>query len=317
MTFLAPHWLWLLVVVGALLVAYVLLQWRRRRFVVRFTNLQLLAQVAPRRPGWRRHLVAAGLLVALALLTVAVARPVTEVRVPRERATIVLAVDVSLSMKARDVDPTRLAAAQAAASRFVRDLPDRLNVGLVTFSGAGNVVVPPTTEHERVLRALEDLELSEYTAIGEALFTSLDAVRQAPPDPDDPDAPVPAAIVLLSDGETTVGRPNSDGAAAAVEAGVPVSTIAFGTPGGVVEIAGVLQPVPVDAEALAEIAETTGGRAYTAETVGELDEVYQDIGSDVGFTIEEQEVTHVPAAGALVLLVVTAAGSLAAFGRLP
>ena len=317
MTFLAPQWLWLLPVVVVLLVAYVLLQRRRRRLAVRFTNLQLLAQVAPHRPGWRRHLVAAGLLLALALLTVAVARPAAEVQVPRERATVVLAVDVSLSMQARDVEPTRLAAAQAAATAFVEDLPDRLNVGLVTFSGSGRVVVPPTTEHGRVLRALQQLELSEYTAIGEALFTSLDAVRQAPPDPDDPQAPVPAAVVLLSDGETTVGRPNSDGAAAAVEAGVPVSTIAFGTPGGVIEIEGVLHPVPVDVEALAEIADVTGGRAYTAQTAGELDEVYQDIGSDVGFTVEEQEVTHLPATAALLLLVVTAAASLAASGRLP
>lgn len=317
MTFLAPQWLWLLLVVAGLLAAYVALQWRRRRLAVRFTNLELLAQVAPRRPGWPRHLVAAGLLASLGLLTVAAARPVAEVEVPRERATIVLAVDVSLSMQAEDVEPSRLAAAQAAASRFVESLPDRLNVGLVTFSGSGRVVVPPTTEHGRVLRALQDLELSEYTAIGEAIFSSLDAVRQAPPDPEDPAAPVPAAIVLLSDGETTVGRPNSDGAQAAAEAGIPVSTIAFGTPGGVVDIGGVLQPVPVDADALADIAEATGGRAYAAETAGELEEVYADIGSDVGITVEESEVTHLWALGALLLLMTTAATSLAAFGRLP
>ena len=317
MSFEAPQWLWLLLVVAGLLAAYVGLQWRRRRLAVRFTNLELLAQVAPRRPGWRRHVVAAGLLVSLAVLTVAAARPVAEVEVPRERATIVLAVDVSLSMRAEDVEPSRLEAAQAAASRFVEDLPDRLNVGLVTFSGSGRVVVPPTTEHQRVLRALQDLELSEYTAIGEAIFTALDAVRQAPPDPDDPDAPVPAAVVLLSDGETTVGRPNSDAAQAAVEAGVPVSTIAFGTPEGFVEIGGVRQPVPVDVGALEDIAEATGGRSYTAETVGELQEVYSDIGSDVGVTVEEREVTHLWVLAALLLLMATAAGSLAAFGRLP
>lgn len=315
--FLAPQLLWLLLAVPALLVAYVLLQRRRRRLAVRFTNLELLAQVAPRRPGWRRHAAAAGLLASLALLVLAAARPVQEVQVPRERATIVLAVDVSLSMRATDVDPTRLAAAQAAARNFVADLPDRLNVGLVTFAAAGRVVVPPTTEHAAVERALADLELSEYTAIGEAIFTALDAVRQAPPNPDDPEAPVPAAIVLLSDGETTVGRPNSDGVRAAVDAGVPVSTIAFGTPAGTVEINGVLQPVPVDVQALEEIARGTGGRAYAAASADELAEVYADIGSDVGYTTEEEETTHRWATAALLVLLVTAGTSLAASGRLP
>jgi Ca-activated chloride channel family protein len=261
--------------------------------------------------------VAAGLLVSMGLLVVAFARPVDEVRVPRERATIVLAVDVSLSMQATDVSPTRLAAAQSAAGSFVGGLPARLNVGLVTFSGSGRVVVPPTTEHGRVVQALGSLQLSEYTAIGEAIFTSLDAVRQAPADPDDPDAPVPAAIVLLSDGETTVGRPDSDGVAAAVEAGIPVSTIAFGTPDGAVEIGGITQPVPVDEASLREIADGTGGRAYTAETADELAEVYADIGTDVGFTVEEQEVSARWAGIALLALLATAGGSLAAFGRLP
>jgi Ca-activated chloride channel family protein len=316
-SFLAPERLWLLALLPMLAALYVVMQRRRRARAVRFTNLELLAAVAPHRPGWRRHLVAAGLLASLGLLVVAFARPLDEVRVPRERATIVLAVDVSLSMQATDVDPTRLAAAQAAASRFVEQLPRRLNLGLVAFSGSGRVLVPPTTDRQAVLRALDALELSEYTAIGEAIFTSLDAVRQAPVDPANPDAPVPAAIVLLSDGETTVGRPDSDGAAAAARAGVPVSTIAFGTPDGTVEIGGVTQPVPVDEEALRAIADATGGRAYTAQTADQLADVYADIGSDLGYVTEEQEVTARWAGIALVVLLGTAAASLAASGRLP
>jgi Ca-activated chloride channel homolog len=315
--FLEPGRLWLLAVLPVLLVAYVVLQRRRRALALRFTNLELLAQVAPRRPGWRRHLVVAGLLAALGLLVVAFARPVDDVRVPRERATIVLAVDVSLSMEATDVSPTRLAAAQEAARRFVEDLPDQLNVGLVTFSASGRVVVPPTTDHAQVVRAVDALQLSEYTAIGEAVFAALDAIRQAPPDPGDPEAPVPAAVVLLSDGETTVGRPDADGVAAAREVGVPVSTIAFGTQEGTVDIGGVVQPVPVNEGALAAIAEGTGGRAYTAETAGQLRDVYADIGSAVGFVTQEEEVTDRWAGAALLVLLLTAGMSLAASGRLP
>jgi Ca-activated chloride channel family protein len=317
MSFLAPERLWLLTALPLLLAAYLVAQRRRRALALRFTNLALLEQVAPRRPGWRRHAVAAGLLVSLALLVVAFARPVADVRVPRERATIVLALDVSLSMRATDVEPTRLAAAQDAARRFVEQLPPRLNVGLVSFSGSGRVLVPPTTDRARITRAISSLELSEYTAIGEAIFTSLDAVRQAPPDPADPSAPVPAAIVLLSDGETTVGRPDADGARAAKEAGIPVSTIAFGTPAGTVDINGVTQPVPVDEEALRQIAQATGGRAYTAESAGELADVYAHIGSAVGYEVERQEVTARWAGYALLVLLVTAAGSVVAFGRLP
>lgn len=317
MSFLAPERLWLLLLLPVLAAAYVLVQRRRQARAVRFTNLAMLAQVAPRRPGWRRHVVAAGLLASVALLVVAFARPVDDVRVPRERATIVLAVDVSLSMEATDVSPSRLVAAQEAARNFAADLPPRLNLGLVTFSGAGSVLVPPTTDRDRFVAAVNALQLSEYTAIGEGLFTSLDAVRQAPVDPEQPDAAVPARIVLLSDGETTVGRSNVDGARAASEADVPVSTIAFGTPDGVVEIGGVEQPVPVDEQALRDIATTTGGQAYAAESAGELEDVYADIGSSIGYETEEQEVTARWTGIALLATLLTTAGSLLWFGRLP
>lgn len=316
-SFLAPGRLWLLLLVPLLVAAYLWRQQRRRSYALRFTSVALLGQVAPRRPGWRRHTAAAGLLVALGLLVLAFARPAGEVRVPRERATIIVTIDVSLSMMAQDVEPTRLRAAQSAAREFVDTLPPRLNVGLVSFAGSAQVLVAPTTDRAQVDRAIAGLELREYTAVGEALFTSLQAIEALPDDPSAPEEAVPARVVLLSDGETTVGRPNADGIAAAQAAGVPVFTIAFGTPTGTVELEGVEQLVPVEVEDLRQIAESTGGATYRAESAGELGDVYADIGSSVGYELVEQEVTDRFVGVALLALVVSALGSLAWFGRLP
>ena len=315
--FLAPGRLWLLLLLPLLVAAYVWRQRRRQSYALRFTSVALLGQVAPRRPGWRRHAAAAGLLVSLGLLVIAFARPAGEVEVPRERATIIVTIDVSLSMMAEDVEPNRLRAAQRAAREFVDSLPPRLNVGLVAFAGSAQVLMPPTTDRAQVVRAIDDLELREYTAVGEAIFTSLAAIEAVPDDPSAPDEPVPARVVLLSDGETTVGRPNADGIEAARAAGVPVFTIAFGTATGTVELEGVEQVVPVEVEDLREIAESTGGTAYRAETAGELEDVYADIGSSVGFELRELEVTDRFVGLALVALVLSALGSLAWFGRLP
>ncbi|ROP42858.1 VWA domain-containing protein [Pseudokineococcus lusitanus] len=314
--FLAPARLWLLLLVPALAAGHVLSARRRRAAALRFSAVPVLRAVAPRRGGWRRAVVPVLLLAGVAAAVVGVARPVGQVEVPRERATVVLAVDVSISMRATDVQPDRLTAAQESARRFVAGLPPRFNVGLVAFAGSGQVLVPPTTDRSLVARGIDGLELTSYTGIGEGLYTALSAVQQAPPDPDDPDAPVPAAVVLLSDGETTVGRTNEDAAAAAVEAGVPVSTIAFGTPGGIIVQDGVPTPVPVNEAELAAIAGATGGQAYEAESAGELDAVYADIGSSIGTVLEEEETTARWTALALALVVAAAVGSLLRSGRL-
>ncbi|MFP5346230.1 MAG: VWA domain-containing protein [Actinomycetes bacterium] len=316
-TLLAPARLWLLLLLPVLALLYWLVQRRRHRYSVRFTNLALLRQVAPRRPAWRRHAAAAGLLATVALMVLTFARPADEVRVPRERATVIVTIDVSLSMMAEDVEPSRLVAAQQAARSFVQDLPPRLNVGLVSFAGTASVLVPPTTEREPVLRAIDDLKLAEYTAIGEGIFTSLSALDLVPADPSSPGEHVPGAIVLLSDGETTVGRSNSEAAAAARQAGVPVSTIAFGTPDGVLQLDGLSQPVPVGDGDLRRNADDTGGRFYRAETAGQLQDVYADIGSSLGYVTQPQEVTGRWAGYTLLALLVTVAGSLAWFGRMP
>jgi Ca-activated chloride channel family protein len=314
--FLSPGWLWLLVVVVGLAAVYIVLQLRRRRYAVRFTNVALLDKVAPRRPGWRRHVPAGLFLLALTILAVAAARPASEVEVPRERATIVMAVDTSLSMEADDVAPNRMEAAKQAALSFLDQLPDTINVGLVSFHGIARLDVPPTTDRVRVRDAIIGLELGEGTAIGEAVFASLEALENVPEAPDT-NEPVPGRVVLLSDGETTVGRSNEEGAEAAAEAEIPVSTIAFGTQNGEIEIDGERVPVAVNEPALQAIADATGGTFYTAVTEEELAGVYEDIGSSIGFVTEEQDVTFRFVSIGLLPLLAAAALSLFWFARLP
>lgn len=314
MTLLSPWWLLLLLPVALLAVAYVVQQRRRSRYSVRFASLPMLERLIPQRPGWRRHAPAAALLFTFALLALAAARPEMDVRVPREKATVIVAIDVSLSMKATDVEPNRLDAASAAATRFVKGLPVGFNAGVVTFAGVTTVRTAPTGDRELAVSALENLTLAARTAIGEGVFTSLDQIRAMSASAQGTD--VPAHVVLLSDGTNTTGRTPVEAARAAQEAGVPVSTIAYGTPGGVVETEGQLVPVPVDGETLATLAEDTNGGTYTAQSGAELDEVYDDIQSSIGWSTERREVTQYVAAAALLLGLLAAALSLRWFSRL-
>ncbi|MBA3268789.1 MAG: VWA domain-containing protein [Acidimicrobiia bacterium] len=315
MSFLSPGRLWLLLAVAALVVVYLLTQRRSQKYAVRFTNLSLLASVAPKRPGWRRHLPAAAFALALALLVTAFAQPTREVRVPREEATIIMAVDVSLSMQATDVEPTRFEAAKVAASSFVDLVPSKLNLGLVVFSGTAQVLVPPTTDHTLLKRNIDTLQLGPATAIGEAIYASLGAIASVPAQPGQ--APPPARIVLMSDGATTVGRANELAANAAAQAKTPVSTIAFGTDSGTVVVEGGLVRVPVNRDALRRIAERTDGSFFEATSASELKEVYADIGSSVGYRTERKEATALFVGLGLVFALAAAAGSLLWFSRLP
>ncbi len=316
-SFLSPWRLLLLLAVVALAGVYVVFQRRRSAYAVRFTNLDLLSTVAPKRPGWRRHLTAAVQLLALATLVVAFARPTHEIKVPRERATVVMAIDVSLSMEATDVAPSRIEAAKAAATSFLDDVPPAVNVGLVTFAGSSTLEVAPTTDREAVATAIDNLTLGEGTAIGDAIDTSLDALTRVPPAPDG--AAVPAAVVVMSDGTTTMGVPNEDAAARATEQGVPVSTIAFGTANGTVTIpdTGETVRVPVDADALARIADQTGGKAYEAATKDQLTDVYASIGSSIGYDTVDSEITEWFVAAAIAGFVVAAGLALAWSNRIP
>lgn len=296
MTFLSPWRLVLLLAVAGLVAGYLLVQRRRRTLALRFTSVDLLASVLPRRAGWRRHVAAALLICALGVLVVGFARPATEVRTPKDRASVLLAIDVSGSMAATDVAPTRLQAAQAAARAFVKSLPATLRVGLVAFDSTARVLVSPTLDRGTALAALEGLSPGSATATGAAITLALNSAAAQPPAANG--QPAPTTIVLLSDGTPTVGTADQTPAgaadAAAVRAkaaGVPVNTIAFGTQAGTVNVAGRVVPVPSDPAAMARIAAESGGRSFTAQTAGQLSGAYGKLGRAIGYDVQQREVT--------------------------
>jgi Ca-activated chloride channel family protein len=343
MTFASPELLIALALVPLAVIAYLLIQRRRSRYAVRFTNVDLLANIAPKTPSWRRHLPPIMYLAALAALAVALARPAMVVAVPKEQATVVLAIDVSRSMEATDVSPSRLGAAVSAATTFVDQMPAKFKVGLVAFSTSARLVVAPTEDHSKVKTALTNLRPEAGTALGDAIALSVQAglgqnasakptpapSAQASPDPNaspDPstqDKTPTVAAVVLSDGANSTGDLTPEQAAQqAAAAGVPVYTIALGTQDGTVQIPndfGFLETVnvPPDPETLATVAEMTGGRSFQAPTADDLAQIYQSLGSKVGFEQEQQDVTYMFAG--LGLIFVVAGGGLAAlwFNRFP
>jgi Ca-activated chloride channel family protein len=317
MTFQSPWWLLALLAVAALVGLYVLLQLRRKAYAARFTNVALLGSLVPKRPGWRRHLAFGIVAVGLAGLVVSLAVPSTQVRVPRERATVVMAVDVSLSMRARDIEPDRFRAMQKAAKEFVDVLPERINLGLVSFAGTATTLVPPTTDRGQVRSAIDNLDLAESTAIGEAIFTSLTAIEnfQSTLESAGEEAP-PARVVLLSDGYPTVGRDETLAINAAVAADIPVSTIAFGTDYGTLDLDGEMVPVPVDRATLENIADETGGSYSEAASASELEQVYADLGSQIGYTTEAKDISPWFVRGGVLLALVGATLSLLWTNRL-
>ncbi|WOQ15617.1 VWA domain-containing protein [Raineyella sp. W15-4] len=309
--FLSPGRLWWLLLIPLLLVIHLVVS--RRAAGGRGRHDPLLAALRVER-GWQVHLAVILSALSLVALTVAFARPKQDVLVPRERATIVVAIDVSLSMQADDVSPTRLAAAKDAATEFVRSLPATFNVSLVSFAGTATVVVPPTQDRGVVTAAIDGLRLQPSTAIGDGIYASLSALNQVPPDPQHPDDPPPARIVLLSDGFTTIGRPAAQAAEQARSQSVPIYTIAYGTLNGSIVIEGSRQPVPVDYNELATVARISGGKAYRAQTAGQLKDVYRDIGSSVGKEAVAVDVSnrYVGVAAAFALLACLGVVSLAA-----
>jgi Ca-activated chloride channel family protein len=315
MTFLSPGRLWILAIIPLVIAVYVLLQLRRRRYVVRFTNLALLQQVAPRNPGWRRHVAAGLFLVMLTLMCIGFARPATAVKVPRDRATVMVAIDVSLSMMAKDVAPDRFQAAKSAAKKFIGDLPARFNVGVVAFAGSANVVAAPTGSRTDAIASIDTLTLAKRTAIGEAVFTCLQAIRSL--DAQAGQDPPPAHIVLLSDGDNTTGRSVPEAIDAARAVRVPVSTIAFGTPYGTVEIDGETTPVEVNKLTLAGLAQGTDGKAYEAADNDQLSQVYANIGTSLGWRTEHRDIAARFTGIALLFALAAAGASLAWFSRLP
>ena len=338
MSFEAPELLLTLLVVPLAAVGYWLLQRRPPRYAVRYTNLEVLAGVAGRRRAWRRHVPAALMLAALAALGVSLARPTVTVKAPNERASVVLVVDTSGSMRASDVKPTRLAAAKHAMHSFIERAPSSLRVGIVSFSDEAQVVVPPTVDRAQLDQGIEVLGPGFGTALGDGIARAVDLARAAagrsgdgagaggcastPGQLKDAKGRALASILLLSDGAQTRGLLSpGQGAERAQAAGVPVYTIALGTDGGTI-LAGPpgqeqVIPVPPDRETLGAIAEYTGAESFDAESASALEKVYAGLGSRVGRENQQREVTAFFVAAGALLLAGAAGVALVGAPRLP
>jgi Ca-activated chloride channel family protein len=331
LSFDAPHRLWLLLIPLVMVIAYFFVQRRRRSYAVKFTNVELLDSVAPDRPGWRRHLPALLLLFALVVGAMGFAKPARAEEVATKGGVVMLAIDTSLSMEATDVTPSRIDAAKEAASAFLKSVPDGVRIGVVGFDGSSHILLDPTSDTAAVQRTIDRLQLGEGTAIGEAVFSALEAINS--PDPaNNGDSATPSttaapqttsdeltgAIVLLSDGETTEGRPNDEAAQAAEAAGVAVNTIAFGTDSGIVTGPdGTQIPVPVNRDALKTLADNTGGTYFSAFTADQLKQVYEKLGESVERETVHHEITDWFTLAAMALAVMAGIGSLIWFSRLP
>ena len=316
MTFGSPLLLASLAVPLVALLAYLWIERKPPRAAISFPNLAVLAGVA-RRSSWKRHLIAALLLMTLVLLCVAVARPRVALASPADRATVVLVVDVSVSMNAVDVKPSRLEAAKLAIASFVDRVPSQVRIGLVAFSDDPVVLASPTTDREELRNAISALSPGYGTAIGDAVARSVDLVRLSTGEAGATSGATTkaGAVVLLSDGSQTRGILEPlQGADLARQAGVPVHTIALGTQEGTVTInrggIDIVVPVPPDRETLARIAEATGGTTFEATDADRLASVYEQLGSVVATEQKPREVTaaFVVAAAALLAAVIGLAG---------
>lgn len=303
--FTAPIWLGFLAVIVLIALGYLLVQRRKHKHMMRFTNMELLEQVAPNRPDFRRHLPIVLLLIGMVFSTIGAAAPTAVEKVPRNRATVVLVMDVSLSMEATDVQPSRLQVAQEAAKNFADGLTPGINLGLVTYAGTASVMVSPTTNREAVKAAIDNIKLAERTATGEGIHTALQAIDVLGSVLGGAETPPPARIVLMSDGKQTVpdfddvDNPRHEYVAArlAKEKGVPVSTIAFGTKWGTVDIpredGGTDRvKVEVDDEAMREIARLSGGEYYSAATLQELSNVYDTLEQQIGYEMRRGDASR-------------------------
>jgi Ca-activated chloride channel homolog len=334
MNFRHPLLLLTLLAIPLAIALYRAAERRRMRYAIRYTNLDVLATVVPRR-AWRRYVPPVLFLLALASLCVGLARPRVSTLVAKDRATVILVLDVSGSMRSRDVKPTRLAAAQEAIRTFLDHAPRRLRVGVVAFAGEPQVASPPTTDRALVRQSLDQIGAFPAfggTAIGDALAAAVELGKQSvegTPTSGTLASVTTAAptkglvsILFLSDGKQTRGTLQPlDGAQRAKDAGIPVYTVALGTPGGTVT--GGFQgeertiPVPPDPATLRQVAETTGGKFFAARTAESLQSAYASLGSKLGRTPGRTEVTYAFLAAAAGLLLAAGVLSAAWSARLP
>jgi Ca-activated chloride channel homolog len=308
-----------LVVIGL----YIVMQMARQKRMLRFANMELLESIAPKRSSRWRHLPAILLVLSMLLFTVAMAGPTNDIRIPRNRAVVMLVIDVSQSMRATDVAPSRLVAAQEAAKQFADELTPGINLGLIAYAGTATVLVAPTTNRDSTKAAIDKLQLADRTATGEGIFTALQAIATVGAVIGGGDEPPPARIVLMSDGKETVpsNPDNPKGAYTAArtakDQGVPISTVSFGTAYGYVEINDQRQPVPVDDEMLGRIAELSGGEAFTASSLEQLKQVFSSLQQQIGYeTIKGDASVGWLRLGALVLAL-SALAALLLNRRLP
>ncbi|MCV7256533.1 VWA domain-containing protein [Mycolicibacterium fluoranthenivorans] len=312
-----------LLVIAGLVGLYIVVQRARKKRILRFANMELLEKVAPKQPTRWRHLPALLLVASLLLFTVAMAGPTHDVRIPRNRAVVMLVIDVSQSMRATDVAPSRLVAAQEAAKQFADQLTPGINLGLIAYAGTATVLVSPTTNRDATKNGIDKLQLADRTATGEGIFTALQAIATVGAVIGGGDEPPPARIVLMSDGKETVpsNPDNPKGAYTAArtakDQGVPISTVSFGTPYGYVEINDQRQPVPVDDEMLKKIADLSGGEAFTASSLEQLKAVFTSLQQQIGYeTIKGEASMGWLRLGALVLAL-SALAALLINRRLP
>ena len=317
MSFAEPLALLALLALPLLALFYAIEQRNRRAAAAAFAEPAVQPSVAPVRPGWRRHAPMLAAALALAVLIAAAARPQRSVAVPVERASIVLATDVSGSMTATDLKPSRLVAAKRAARQFVNEVPKRVNVGVLAFNGTPTVLHSPTRDREAVRGAIDAMSPSGATATGEAIAAGTQMLR---PSLTQSRRRPPAALLLLSDGTSTRGRDPVEQARAARRLGVRVYTVALGTQEGTITVtrqdgSTTTRPVPPDPESLAEIARVSRGKAFTAASSDRLKEIYETLGSELGHKKEKRQITSVFAGGGLLLLLTGMAMSMRFFGK--
>jgi Ca-activated chloride channel family protein len=320
-SFANPYVLLALLALPLLALAYAGEQRRRRVAAQAFAVEKLQPSVAPRRPRWRRHMPVLAFALAIAVLVGAAAKPQRTIATPIERASIMLATDVSGSMTATDVAPNRLVAAKQAARKFLDKVPARVNVGVLAFNQVPTVLASPSTDRETARNAIARMKSSGGTAAGDAIATATTSLRTANAATAKSKRRAPAAIVLLSDGASTSGRDPVAAAKAAGNASIRVYTVALGTQNGTITAPGrngtpVTKHVPPDPAALGRIANASGGKTFTAETADGLSEVYKQLGSQLGHKTEKREITAAFAGGGLALLLLGGVMSLGWFGRL-
>ncbi len=347
LTFLWPDLLWLLLAVPLLVLAYVLLLRRKKKVAVRYASLAMVRDAQGPAQRLRRHVPPVLFLVALTLMIVAIARPQAVVTLPSQHETIILAMDVSGSMRAADVEPNRLVAAQNAARAFVNDQPPHTRIGIVSFAGTAAVVQPPTKTREDILAAIDRFQLQRGTAVGSGILVSLKTIfpdvefdlrswnprgdqakgapldkagrsdKLAPPKPVAPGSYAAAAIILLTDGQTTTGPDPIEAARMAAERGIRVYTVGIGTEKGeMIGAEGWSMRVRLDEASLKQIANVTQGEYFYAGTATDLKKVYESLSSKLVFEQRQTEVTALFAAAAALFAVLAAALSMLWFGRI-